>query len=246
MMAPRIAGFICCQSPSFLVTEMKSRAEEHAADIGNAEQALAPAATAPRPPCSACRACLVSSTGLPGRNFRVAGFGVASVWMNIAVSLTRSGSRPCRQGLRRSMAARLSLLQELASISSSLRWPGTIATGIGNVPAVFAILVTSGPGPSLPVPAASTRMPMSASSSISLTISSEVDALADHHVDLDVGGLLGAASAALSSTTFAASIASACMMSATPSHCAFVVAGLHHAQHHDRPIWCGRRASPPR
>jgi hypothetical protein len=26
------------------------------------------------------------STGLPGRNFRVAGFGVASVWMNINLS----------------------------------------------------------------------------------------------------------------------------------------------------------------
>src|ERR1019366_2646844 len=60
---------------------------------------------------------------------------------------------------------------ELASMSSSLRCPGTMATGIGKVPALLARLVTSGPGPSLAVPAASTRMPMSVSSSISLTIS---------------------------------------------------------------------------
>ena len=59
-------------------------------------------------------------------------------------------------------------------MSSSLRWPGTSATGIGKVPAVLARLETNGPGPSFPVPAASTRMPMSASSSISLTISSAV------------------------------------------------------------------------
>jgi hypothetical protein len=31
-------------------------------------------------------------TTLPGRNFRVAGFGVASVWMNIF--RLRAGSRP--------------------------------------------------------------------------------------------------------------------------------------------------------
>src|ERR1035437_6301614 len=48
---------------------------------------------------------------------------------------------------------------ELASMSSSLRCPGTMATGIGKVPALLARL------------AASTRMPMSVSSSISLTIS---------------------------------------------------------------------------
>ena len=77
------------------------------------------------------------------------------------------------------------LNQELASISSSLRWPGTSATGIGNVPAVLARLETSGPGPSLPVPAASTRMPISASSSISLTISSGGIAFSDHAVGRD-------------------------------------------------------------
>ena len=41
-------------------------------------------------------------------------------------------------------------------------------------PAVLPRLATSGPGPSLPVPAASTRIAMSSSSSISLRICSEV------------------------------------------------------------------------
>src|SRR5947208_1370142 len=33
---------------------------------------------------------------------------------------------------------------DIASRSSSLRWPGTMATGIGNVPAVLPMLETSG------------------------------------------------------------------------------------------------------
>ena len=75
-----------------------------------------------------------------------------------------SGAQPRRPGWTKAY--------ELASISSSLRWPGTMATGIGKLPAELIRLETSGPGPSLAMPAASTRMPMSVSSSISLTISS--------------------------------------------------------------------------
>ncbi len=89
-------------------------------------------------------------------------------------------------------ALRARRLHDIASRSSSLRCPGTMATGIGKVPAVLPRLETSGPGPSLAVPAASTRMPMSASSSISLTISSAGVALADHAVRRDAGDVLGA------------------------------------------------------
>src|SRR5215468_8308711 len=47
--------------------------------------------------------------------------------------------------------------QDSASSSSSLRWPGTMATGMGKSPAFLARLETSGPGPFLLVAAASTR-----------------------------------------------------------------------------------------
>src|SRR5215470_10535820 len=53
-----------------------------------------------------------------------------------------------------------------ASISASLRSPGTSTTGIGNEPMVLAIAVTSGPGPSAPGFAANTSMVMSTSSLI--------------------------------------------------------------------------------
>jgi hypothetical protein len=39
--------------------------------------------------------------------------------------------------------------QDSASSSSSLRWPGTMATGMGKSPAFLARLETSGPGPFL-------------------------------------------------------------------------------------------------
>src|SRR6266699_2790072 len=110
------------------------------------------------------------------------------------------------------------LTHDIASRSSSLRCPGTIATGIGNVPAVLPILETSGPGPSVPVPAASTRMAMSSSSSISVRISW---ALSPSRITRS--GVMPAAplarEAKRSSTALAASWASAFMMSATPSHC---------------------------
>src|SRR6266516_4364938 len=110
------------------------------------------------------------------------------------------------------------LTHDIASRSSSLRCPGTIATGIGNVPAVLPILETSGPGPSVPVPAASTRMAMSSSSSIRVRISW---ALSPSRITRS--GVMPAAplarEAKRSRMALAASWASAFMMSATPSHC---------------------------
>ncbi len=41
-----------------------------------------------------------ASTTRPGRNFRVAGFGVASVWMNMVATLRCAGSRPAGTGAR--------------------------------------------------------------------------------------------------------------------------------------------------
>src|SRR4051812_25527801 len=58
---------------------------------------------------------------------------------------------------------------DIVSRSSSLRCPGTMATGIGKSPAVLARLETRGPGPSLPVPAARISAAISSSSSISLS-----------------------------------------------------------------------------
>jgi len=66
---------------------------------------------------------------------------------------------------------RRSARQDIASSSSSLRWPGTMATGMGKSPAFLARLETSGPGPSLLVAAASTRAAISSSSSIRLRTS---------------------------------------------------------------------------
>src|SRR5437763_9963467 len=59
-----------------------------------------------------------------------------------------------------------------ASISSSLKSPGTMGIGIGNEPTVLAMMVMSGPGPSGPGLAASTSIAMSTSLSITSTISS--------------------------------------------------------------------------
>src|SRR5690242_3078510 len=86
-----MAGFRCFQSPSRLVTEMKSAPKKTRLTSGMVNSALAkgerPAveasgksATPPSP-----------ITSRPGRNFRVAGLGVDSVWMNMAALL---GMRP--------------------------------------------------------------------------------------------------------------------------------------------------------
>src|SRR5258708_6492496 len=94
MMAPRIAGLICCHSVSDFVTVMKSLPRNTPATPGT------PNSRSARGDFAASAALGMSrtpsgNTGRPGRNFRVAGFGVASVWMNILkVSTAALGSRP--------------------------------------------------------------------------------------------------------------------------------------------------------
>src|SRR5205085_12284222 len=97
----------------------------------------------------------LSSTARPGMNFKVAGLGVASVWMNIGFSGV-AGSRPARErslsdgdagctvkgrspGVPQSHQAPTTVGHyDSASISSSLKSPGTIVIGIGNEPTVLA------------------------------------------------------------------------------------------------------------
>src|SRR5690606_24595840 len=64
--------------------------------------------------------------------------------------------------------------QARLSISSSLRLFGTTVTGIGKVAALPVIEVTRGPGPSFELPAPSTRIAMSWSSSITARICSTI------------------------------------------------------------------------
>ena len=77
-LTPRIAGRKCCHSPASLVTEMKSGAKNTPLTPGNCISALASGELSA---CSRSRTSKVpaSMTGRPGRNFSVAGFGVASV-----------------------------------------------------------------------------------------------------------------------------------------------------------------------
>src|SRR6185312_8882133 len=136
-------------------------------------------------------------------------------------STVESAMRALRADTQRDLKDQLRVAlsaYDIASSSSSFKCPGTMATGIGNVPAVLATLDTSGPGPSLPESAASTRMPMSSSSSINLSIS----AAGSPSRTTRSGAILATSRTRLeylSSAAFAASICSAFMMSATPSHC---------------------------
>src|ERR1700733_1689600 len=87
-----MAGFRCFQSPSRLVTEMKSEPKKTRATSGIANSALA---RGERAPCSALGKSATAPspiTSLPGRNLRVLGLGVDSVWMNM-------GARPGAQAL---------------------------------------------------------------------------------------------------------------------------------------------------
>ena len=77
-------------------------------------------------------------------------------------------------------------------MSSSPRWPGTMATGIGKVPALLARLVTSGPGPSLRGAGGQHQ-----DADIGVLVDQLDDllgrvALADHPVGRDAGDFLGA------------------------------------------------------
>ena len=82
MMAPRIAGLRCCQSPVDLVTEMKSE-PKNTPLTPSMEKAPGKRRDAGlfgvlRNPGG------LPATAAPGRNFRVAGLGVVSVWMNMS------------------------------------------------------------------------------------------------------------------------------------------------------------------
>src|SRR3954469_2267102 len=96
MMAPRIAGFMCCQSLPSLVTVTKAEPKNPLATPGtlNSFSASGERAAASRLVNSIVP---LSSTVRPGMNFKVAGLGVASVWMNMAFSGV-AGSRPAREG----------------------------------------------------------------------------------------------------------------------------------------------------
>src|ERR1700733_4337960 len=93
---------------------------------------------------------------------------------------TIKGNRPAvpkpHQGLRdqglRTGGLKTLRPQDNASISTSLKSPGTMTTGIGNEPTALAIRVMSGPGPSGPGLAASTRIAISTSLSITSRICS--------------------------------------------------------------------------
>src|SRR6476660_4717667 len=91
MMAPRMAGLMCCHSsPSLLVTEMKSETRNtpvtpstpnrRCASGEAVASDLSRKSTVPSP-----------STVLPGMNLSVAGLGVGSVWMNMGARLSGSG-----------------------------------------------------------------------------------------------------------------------------------------------------------
>src|SRR5262245_29780557 len=94
MMAPRIAGLSWCHSPSLLLTVMKSLPKN------TPLMPLMPnrrSASGERLASSRSRMSRVpeARTVRPGRNFSVAGLGVASVWMNMALlHRMRRGRRP--------------------------------------------------------------------------------------------------------------------------------------------------------
>src|SRR5947209_4449431 len=85
IIAPRIAGVRCCQSPPALVTATKSEPRNTPATPGIANRCSASGDWVAD--CASRMSSVpLASTVRPGRNLRVAGFGVASVWMNMAVS----------------------------------------------------------------------------------------------------------------------------------------------------------------
>src|ERR1700722_15734103 len=87
-MAPRIIGLSWGHSASPLVTAIKSEPKNTPLTpaTSNSRWASGDRAASSRPRRSRVPD---SSTTRPGRNFMVAGFGVASVWMNIGLSIGR-------------------------------------------------------------------------------------------------------------------------------------------------------------
>src|SRR6476646_10798789 len=83
MMAPRMAGFRFCHSPSPLVTLMKSEPKNTPVTPSISNSRVASGEPSVSSPARNSRV-PSPSTGRPGMNFSVAGLGVASVWMNMA------------------------------------------------------------------------------------------------------------------------------------------------------------------
>src|SRR5580704_3620666 len=90
MMAPSSTGLSCCQSPSVLVTEMKSVPKKTPPMPSTSNSRVA---SGDCPACALSRMSRVpsASTVRPGRNLSVAGLGVVSVWMNMGGSPSRRG-----------------------------------------------------------------------------------------------------------------------------------------------------------
>src|SRR4029453_2901656 len=97
MMTPRIAGLSCCHSLAVLVTAMKSEPKNtpEIPAISNRRSASGDCAAASL---SRMSSVPLVNTGRPGRNLSVAGFGVGSVWMNMACSFNCAGSKSPRSG----------------------------------------------------------------------------------------------------------------------------------------------------
>ena len=93
MMTPSTCGFSACQEiSSFLVTVMKSPPRKTRATPGRANRSVA---SGLRMAVTGEAKSAVESpiTSRPGRNFRVAGLGVPSVSMNMAVARPVLGNR---------------------------------------------------------------------------------------------------------------------------------------------------------
>src|SRR5262245_2975147 len=97
MMAPRIAGLSCCHSPLALVTAMKSEPKNTPETPAIANRRSASGDCAAASP-SRMSSVPLARTVRPGRNFSVAGFGVGSVWMNMASSFAAAASKACAEG----------------------------------------------------------------------------------------------------------------------------------------------------
>src|SRR5262249_43653600 len=101
MMAPRIAGLSCGHSPVDLVTAMKSAPKKtpETPATSNSRSASGDWAAASL---SRMSSVPFASTGRPGRNLSVAGFGVGSGWMNMVCSSAAAERyRGLRAGSRR-------------------------------------------------------------------------------------------------------------------------------------------------
>src|SRR5262249_61803688 len=84
-MATRIAGLSSCLSPSPLGTAMKAE-PKNTPDTPVMPKRRSPSGDWEADPLSRMSSVPLGSTDRPGRNLSVAGFGVGSVWMNMACS----------------------------------------------------------------------------------------------------------------------------------------------------------------